>query len=902
MPFTFSHPAAVFPVISKRRFSQTGLLLGSIVPDLEFYFSLRLDENIGHKLSGILILDLPLALIIAFIFHIWVKKPLIQASPVWIQSRLAAKVNLNWMEYFKNNPFKISYSILLGVGSHLFLDSFTHADGLMVSIIPILAADLLLGSGSIPFYEFLQIALSTLGLIYLGYSFLKLEKESAVTSEKQPQLMFWFVTIFWALGLILLRTSLLPEFSSFWDVFMMVVGAMFYGVILTSIIWNWLRSLELGRHGQFNKLINTGGVNPGLERGILSVEQDKFSGVLSNGVMHVDHFIDESQVIVADISDIHVKSSSVTFKKFGKNFSQLFNATSFGFTTQFNLYSRLIKSLYRKIMVTNVHYIQNLREYINTRLHLVRITGLIFFLSFSALAQEVSNPITPESRERHIQEASKLRGLEQFSQAISHLDSILLANPKDAQILLFKGDLLLQNQQFSDAVSVYEELIPLNYESTITRVNMSYALFMDKKPSKALDAAKEAWAKDQKNKSAVVNHFNALLWNVRTGEAKEFLEANKELVDEDQYLVMNARLWTTSGNYKKGLSFYDSLVHKFPKSFYIQEYAEVLIGKKQWEKAAQLMEASQDSLSVSQKQKISGLLGQSSLQYAGVEGGYFEDVAGNIRMEQSVFWQNEANSDLQVGLKLGANQVSAPEGQTTKSNFFAINLGYRWSQSLETKALLIGQQVKPDNGDSFRGVTGKLETNYQPNDRRMIGVFYSSDLLNFTADLLGKNIRSQNLGMVTHIMLNGKTGVFAQSSYGMLNDGNSRMQFFGSIYRVIRTEPTLKTGLNFSALSFSNSETNLYFAPKQFLSTEVFVDYSTPLPLISKLALKVQGAAGIQKIENKAWESAFRTQVELNYRLADFDFGLNGQFSNVASASGTGYRFHYVTLRVSKKF
>jgi len=80
------------------------------------------------------------------------------------------------------------------------------------------------------------------------------------------------------------------------------------------------------------------------------------------------------------------------------------------------------------------------------------------------------------------------------------------------------------------------------------------------------------------------------------------------------------------------------------------------------------------------------------------------------------------------------------------------------------------------------------------------------------------------------------------------------------------------------------------------------VDYSTPLPLISKLALKVQGAAGIQKIENKAWESAFRTQVELNYRLADFDFGLNGQFSNVASASGTGYRFHYVTLRVSKKF
>ena len=41
------------------------------------------------------------------------------------------------------------------------------------------------------------------------------------------------------------------------------------------------------------------------------------------------------------------------------------------------------------------------------------------------------------------------------------------------------------------------------------------------------------------------------------------------------------------------------------------------------------------------------------------------------------------------------------------------------------------------------GVTGKLETKFQPNDRRMFGLTYSSRLLNFTPDLLGKNITSQ---------------------------------------------------------------------------------------------------------------------------------------------------------------
>ena len=86
------------------------------------------------------------------------------------------------------------------------------------------------------------------------------------------------------------------------------------------------------------------------------------------------------------------------------------------------------------------------------------------------------------------------------------------------------------------------------------------------------------------------------------------------------------------------------------------------------------------------------------------------------------------------------------------------------------------------------------------------------------------------------------------------------------------------------------------------MSGEVFVDYSTPMPLVSKMAFKLQAAGGFQQIEKQRLDPSFRAQAELNYRVNGFDFGLNGQFSNVAAASGTGYKFQYFTFKVLKNF
>ncbi|WP_296705190.1 DUF4184 family protein, partial [Algoriphagus sp.] len=872
---------------------------GSIAPDLEFYLKLKLGENIGHKISGILVFDLPIAMLVALIFHCLIKHSLYKASPVWVQSKTVKYLEFNWISSLKMNWSWILISMMLGIFTHLTLDGMTHYDGWLVNLFPILKNEFKIATSSIPVYDFFQYGFSLIGLFLVSNFLLHLESNAISSSVHFKKGKFWFLTLIGITIAVVLRASFFPEFISFWDFFMMGVGSFIYGVFLASVLELILNSNRLNSDREFDELINSRGIDPRFERRSFFVKKNKFFGVFGKGVMHMNNLIDKSQVIVSKPSDIQIDKIAVTVRDFRQFTSQDFSGAPFGLTNNFHFQSRFFMACYQKITDLNFHIVKNLKKYINTPIKLIGFLGLILFPFFVSGQGKALDPV---KREQFIQKASELRSEENYAGAISQLDSILINNPEDAQILLFKGDLCLQNQDFSQAVEVFNKLIPLDYESTIVKINLSYALFMGKKPSKALEAAYNAWNQDQENKSATVNYFNAMLWNIKTKEAENYLSENIDLVDPDQALVMKARLYTTAGNYSYGLAYYDTLVQKFPKAPYIQEYAEVLIGKKQWKKSELLISTYESELSQSQIQKLKGLIADRSVQTAGIQIGYFADVAKNTRTEQSVFWQNQRSAPLQLGFSAGASQVKAPEGQLTKSKFLTGAAAVNWSQAWQSSAEVVLQQVSPDTEESFMGVTGKFETKFQPNDRRMFGLTYSSDLLNFTADLLGKNIRSQNLGYLTHIMFGGKTGFYSQGSFGMLNDQNKRIQFFGSVYRVLRTEPTLKTGINFSALSYSDSETTLYFAPDRFLSTEVFVDYSTPMPLVSKIALKFQGAAGFQQIENQNWDPSFRVQAELNYRLNGFDFGLNGQFSNVAAASGTGYKFQYFTLKVSKSF
>ena len=134
MPFTPSHAALVLPLvrINSRYLSATGLIVGSMVPDFEYFFRMSPHGEFGHTLPGLVLFDLPVSVALAFIFHGVVKQRFISHLPVFLQTRLQPLRQCDFVTYFKNNPLIFIVSALLGAGSHIFWDDFTHGDGYFV--------------------------------------------------------------------------------------------------------------------------------------------------------------------------------------------------------------------------------------------------------------------------------------------------------------------------------------------------------------------------------------------------------------------------------------------------------------------------------------------------------------------------------------------------------------------------------------------------------------------------------------------------------------------------------------------------------------------------------------------------------------------------------------------------
>jgi len=171
MPFTPAHPALILPLLRpcRRWLSATGLVLGAMAPDFEYFLRLRPDGIYGHTLAGIFWLDLPLIVVFTALFHRLLKQPLVASLPSWLRRRLAPLAHESW-------PVRraVSGPVLLGgiVGalSHILWDSFTHFDGFFVELWPVLGYRIPLGRAHWPLYTLLQHGGTLLGALAIaGY-------------------------------------------------------------------------------------------------------------------------------------------------------------------------------------------------------------------------------------------------------------------------------------------------------------------------------------------------------------------------------------------------------------------------------------------------------------------------------------------------------------------------------------------------------------------------------------------------------------------------------------------------------------------------------------------------------------------------------------------------------------
>jgi FtsH-binding integral membrane protein len=237
MPFTFSHPAVVLPFCKTKRIpvSVTGLVIGSMVPDFEFLFQLQESDYVGHSWPGILLFNLPAALLAAFIFHVFIRNSLILHLPAFIQNRFTKYLSFNWRQYFRQHYALFFICVMAGASSHVFIDSFTHKEGFIAVQSAFFHKEILLYKFSLPVYFILQLATSGIGILYTVRFVWRLKKEKSPLVNSRP-VLYWLVYLLMVTVVLVLR-FIIKQHNNHDDIVIACAGSLLYALLLTSFFF-----------------------------------------------------------------------------------------------------------------------------------------------------------------------------------------------------------------------------------------------------------------------------------------------------------------------------------------------------------------------------------------------------------------------------------------------------------------------------------------------------------------------------------------------------------------------------------------------------------------------------------------------------------------------------------------
>jgi hypothetical protein len=236
MPFTFSHPAIVLPLayLPKKWYSLTGLVIGSMTPDFEYFLRMKIQGNYGHSISGIFLFDLPLGLFLAFLYHNIVRDSLIENLPTYLTSRLSYGCRFNWNKHFKTHWMVVIFSVLVGVISHLFWDSFTHYNGYFVSSIPLLQNNIEILNRQIPVYKILQHSSTLLGGLIIVIVLSKLPSNKQVIGHFNWN--YWSILSAITLMIVITRLYMGLDYKLSGQIIVTTISAGMIGLIVTPLI------------------------------------------------------------------------------------------------------------------------------------------------------------------------------------------------------------------------------------------------------------------------------------------------------------------------------------------------------------------------------------------------------------------------------------------------------------------------------------------------------------------------------------------------------------------------------------------------------------------------------------------------------------------------------------------
>lgn len=229
LPFTVSHAAAFLP-FRKLNLVWSAFIVGSMAPDFPYMIGNIRYRDLGHHFPGLVYFTVPAGLVVLWLFHNVIKRPVIELMPWGMQARLRSHIG----EFHFGGAGRfvaILASLLLGIATHIVWDAFTHSftwpwrhmRWLHQRVrIPLL--------GSVPGFAALQYASSIIGLLALvvwvwtWYRNTPPVKETAEAASRFPLALLMFAIA----GVVGLCRAVLvvgaPASRGRADVFLLIFG------------------------------------------------------------------------------------------------------------------------------------------------------------------------------------------------------------------------------------------------------------------------------------------------------------------------------------------------------------------------------------------------------------------------------------------------------------------------------------------------------------------------------------------------------------------------------------------------------------------------------------------------------------------------------------------------------
>lgn len=220
-----------------------------MAPDFEYFIRMKGFSRYSHTWTGMFWFDLPLSIILLFIFHNLVRNTLIENLPFSFNVRLSAFENFNWNKQFQENIAIVFISLVVGIASHLVWDDFTHIGGYFVKVIPFLGGYVSLLNHSISIADILQYACSIIGGLVILITILKLPEGEK--TKRDNVFNFWLIVSIIAISVFNLRIiagGMFDRAIYSEDIIVSIISAILIGITVLCIFQRESKKQKIYRY------------------------------------------------------------------------------------------------------------------------------------------------------------------------------------------------------------------------------------------------------------------------------------------------------------------------------------------------------------------------------------------------------------------------------------------------------------------------------------------------------------------------------------------------------------------------------------------------------------------------------------------------------------------------------